>query len=483
MHEAFEGRQSCSLKLYDDPGPAHISHISCLPSELLNIVFDHYRGDRYLDSAPTDPLWTLLHVCQRWRDVAQEHSSLWCRINTLLPTTMTERTGIFDESSSVSRTCTVLERYLANSHTLPLDIRALWVFREACWRPVLELVWRHHARWRDVNIRGDNIQQLADVIRTSLSPGQSQVVMPLLRCLRKPEAHDGTLVVDLSCLIPLLHTPGLSCLELPALVAYTPPHGLPWAQITRYRGAAYSLGERQFILSYMPNLEVCDALEGTNKPSRGSAFPVWRFHRLRALGLEKGAEWLQNIEAPLLEVLRAPVPDHRPILNFLERTNCATLTTLSTVYGAREMGDGQLHQIILSCPALHTLVLSGLGDSPPDLFSLLADTPADTLPQLAVLRIDPWHYFTGDVLETFLQRVMRLVQRLLAREARRLRSVEFYVRLGSLLHSQLLRVSREVLGEESSVLTVYASDYFRLFYEDFQELIVCFSVLWSDAHC
>ncbi|KAL1685289.1 hypothetical protein GGG16DRAFT_98017 [Schizophyllum commune] len=460
-------------QLHRDHEAAHItSHISSLPTELLHLVFIHFRGDRHLDPLASDPVWKLLHVCQRWRDVAQAQSSLWSRINTVMQNWLFITVHLLCDRR-VALICTVLEHYLINSHDHPLDIDSLWLRNDAWWRPVVDLVWRHHARWRDVTVSGSGVEQLAEVARASLSMEPSQAVpLPLLRSFRK--ITQGA--VDLSCLAHIMQAPGLSVLKLCPDIAHAPPHALPWAQITRYQGASYSKEDLQFLLSYMPNLETC-AVQGDSRAS-GSLSPVrCQFLRLRALGLDSSDWCLPYLEAPVLEKLRSYAGDNRALLDFLTRSGRPSLTALSTAYGAQETGDIHLLQIIRLCPALRVLSLRAAGDSPTDIFALLVNAPADALPQLAVLLIEPWEDSpwvdsTADVSEAFVLRVMRSVQRLVTRETCRLQSVVIYADQERPLHTQALSISREVLGDDSGVLSVYTDfgSYWGLEKNHFREL-------------
>ncbi|KAL1719112.1 hypothetical protein EV715DRAFT_290554 [Schizophyllum commune] len=467
---------------YYDHEAAHItSHISSLPTELLHLVFIHFRGDRHLDPLASDPVWKLLHVCQRWRDVAQGQSSLWCRINTVMQKWLMITVHPLSDRH-VALICKVLERYLINSHDHPLDIDSLWICQDSWWRPVVELLCRHQARWRDVTVRDSGVEQLVKVAKASLSVESSQAVpLPLLRSFRK--ITQGA--VDLSCLAQIMQAPGLSILKLCPDVAHAPPHALPWAQITRYQGASYSKEGRQFLLSYMPNLESC-AVQGDSRAS-GSLSPVrCQFLRLRALGLDSSDWCLPYLEAPVLEKLRSYAGDNRAILNFLTRSGRPSLAALSTAYGAQETGDNHLLQIIRLCPALRVLSLRAAGDSPTDIFALLANTSVPVLSQLAVLLIEPWEDSpwvdsTADVSEAFVRRVMRFVQRLVARETCRLQSVVIYADEERPLYSQALSISREVLGAASGVLTVCIDfeSYWGYEKEHFRELDVRFRIFSS----
>ncbi|KAI5888538.1 uncharacterized protein SCHCODRAFT_02551437 [Schizophyllum commune H4-8] len=445
-------------QLHYDHEAAHItSHISSLPTELLHLVFIHFRGDRHLDPLASDPVWKLLHVCKRWRDVAQAQSSLWCRINTVMQKWLMFTAHPLSDRR-VALICKVLERYLINSHDHPLDIDSLWIFPDSWWCPVVELVWRHHTRWRDVTVRGSGVEQLAEVARASLSMESSQAVpLPLLRSFRK--ITQGA--VDLSCLAQIMQAPGLSVLKLCPDIAHAPPHALPWAQITRYRGTPYSKEGHEFLLSYMPNLETC-AVQGDSRASDSLSPVRCQFLRLRALGLESSDWCLRYLEAPVLEKLHSYAGDNPALLDFWTRSGRPSLTALSTAYGAQETGDIHLLEIIRLCPALRFLSLRAAGDSPTDIFTLLADAPADVLPQLAVLLIEPWEdspwvESAADVSEAFVLRVMQSVQRLVTRETCRLQSVVIYADQERPLHAQALSISREVLGADSGVLSVYTN--------------------------
>ncbi|KAI4520531.1 hypothetical protein K525DRAFT_240193 [Schizophyllum commune Loenen D] len=458
-------------QLHYDPGSAYpVSYVSSLPTELLNLVFTHYRGDRSIHPSASDPIWTLLHVCWRWRDIAQEQSSLWCRINTFSRTSTRPDFHSFSDRR-VSLVCNVLERYLVNSHDHPLDIDCFWLCRDVSWRPVLELLWRHHARWRDITVRGSGAEQLAEVARASLSVESTQVPLPPLRSFRTLAPAP----VDLSCLAHILQAPGLSILRLRSIVLDAPPDALPWAQITHYQGASHTHAEHHFLLSYMLNLESCDVLGPS--PAFGSSNPARRrYPRLRALGHDRSDLCLRYMEAPMLEKLRSRAKDNRLVFNFLTHSGFPNLTTLITAFGVDGMGDGHLHQIIRLCPALRVLSLRAEGDHLLDIFFLLADPPPDVLPELAVLLIEPWKKYAVDASEGFARRAIRLVHRLLMRERRRLHSVEFHSEAGCLMHTQILSISREVLGDDSGVLSV-CTDFnwrSRIDNEHFRELDVRF---------
>ncbi|KAL1682518.1 hypothetical protein EV122DRAFT_287138 [Schizophyllum commune] len=462
-------------QLHHDHEAAHTtSHISSLPTELLHLVFIHFRGDRHLDPLASDPVWKLLHVCKRWRDVAQAQSSLWCRINTVMQKWLMFTAHSLSDRR-VALICKVLERYLINSHDHPLDIDFLWLCPDSWWRPVVELFWRHHVRWRDVTVRGCGVEQLAKVARTSLSVETPQVPLSSLRSFRKISRG----AVDLSCLAQILQASGLLILKLCPDVSSAPPYALPWAQITRYQGTAHSEGGDQFFLSYMPNLETC-AVQGNSRAS-GSLTPArCQFLRLRALGLDSSRSdcCLRYMEAPVLEKLRSWPGENCTLLDFLTRSGCSSLTALSTAYGTHGTGDGHLLQIIRLCPTLRVLALRGVGGSPTDIFSFLADARANILPQLAVLLVKPWDDSTADVSEGFVRRVMRLVQRLLARETCRLQSVVFYAGRSSVLHAQALCISREVLAAHSGIMSVYTDleSYNRSKKEHFRELEAFFFI-------
>ncbi|KAI5888533.1 uncharacterized protein SCHCODRAFT_01182790 [Schizophyllum commune H4-8] len=421
------------------------------------MVFIYYRGNRHLDPVASDPIWTLLHVCQRWRDVAQDQSSLWCRIeaNALSNTVLKGH----PEESRIALTCTVLGRYLANSHNHPLDI-CIGDFQEVCWRPVIELIWDHHPRWRHVDVAFSGIELLAEVARASLPLGVSQVPMPLFKCLRIE-----SFVVDLPCLAPVLSASGLRHLELDTSVTGALAHVLPWSQITRYRGAAYADGG-QFLLSYMPNLEICEVLAdqhpGDNlRTSSQLESPVCPMSRLRVLSLEGLAGLcLRSIEAPSLEKLRINVYDHSHLLAYVKRSGLATLSTLSTECGVDGMGDHRLREILLSCPALRVLALHCEGAPPTDIFALLAEDASKILPRLAVLHIVPWPYTVqcnpGQVeTEAYFRRLLHVAKCLLAQEDRSLRSVEMSViTQHSSVPDVVRRVAKDVLGDHVYVLTL-----------------------------
>ncbi|KAL1758486.1 hypothetical protein FB107DRAFT_271902 [Schizophyllum commune] len=460
-------------RLHHDHEAAHTtSHISSLPTELLRLVFIHFRGDRHLDPSASDPVWKLLHVCKRWRDVAQAQSSLWCRINTVMQNWLMITVHPLSDRR-VALICKVLERYLINSHDHPLDIDSLWICQDSWWRPVVELLCRHQARWRDVTVRDSGVEQLVKVAKASLSVESSQAVpLPLLRSFRK--ITQGA--VDLSCLAQIMQAPGLFILKLCPDIAHAPPHALPWAQITRYQGASYSKEGHQFLLSYMPNLKTC-AVQG-NSRAPDSLSPVrCQLLRLWSLGLDSSDWCLPYLEAPVLGKLRSYAGDNRALFDFLTRSGRPSLTALSTAYGAQETGDDHLCQIICLCPALRVLSLRAAGDSPTDIFALLANTSAPVLSQLAVLLIEPWEDSpwvdsTAAVSERFVLRVMQFVQRLVTRETCRLQSVVIYTDQERPVHDQVLSISRHVLGAASGVLTVCTDfeSYWGYEKEHFREL-------------
>ncbi|KAL1682522.1 hypothetical protein EV122DRAFT_287140 [Schizophyllum commune] len=389
------------------------------------MVFIHYRGDRHLAPVASDPIWTLLHVCQRWRDI--------------------EAAALINSVQNGPLTCTVLGRYLANSHAYPLDIQ-IGSLDNVCWRPVLELIWDHHSRWRHVAVYFSRIEQLAEVARASLPLGGSQ-------CFRINSYY----VVDLPCLAPILSASGLRHLELDASIIGATAHVLPWAQITRYRGTAYADGGQEFLLSYMPNLEICEVLadrDHDNLQTSGQS-PVYPMSRLRVLSLEGSTgSCLQSIEAPVLEKLRINVYDHSHLLAYVRRSRLATLTTLSTECGVDEMGDHRLREILLSCPALRVLALRCEGAPPTDIFALLAEDASKILPQLAVLHIVPWPYSGQDGSVAYYRRVLHVAKCLLDQENRSLRSVEMSVPHKTPVPDFVMRVAKDVLGDDVCALTL-----------------------------
>ncbi|KAL1758489.1 hypothetical protein FB107DRAFT_206884 [Schizophyllum commune] len=439
------------------------------------MVFIYYRGNRHLDPVASDPIWTLLHVCQRWRDVAQDQPSLWCRIKASALSDSVLKGHL--EEYRIALTCTVLGRYLDNSHNHPLDIY-IEDFEKVRWRPVLELIWDHHSRWRHVDVAFSGIELLAEAARASLPLGVSQVPMPLLKRFRV-----DSFVVDLLCLAPVLSASGLRHLELDASVTGALAHVLPWSQITRYRGAAYADGG-QFLLSYMPNLEVCEVLADSDQHPGDNLrtsrqLPVCPMSHLRVLshaGLTSSC--LRSIEAPALEKLRINVYDNNHLLAYVRRSGLATLTTLSTECGVDEMGDHRLREILLSCPALRVLALRCQGAPPTDIFALLAEDACKILPQLAVLHIVPWPYSGQDGSVAYYRRVLHVAKCLLDQENRSLRSVEMSVPHKTPVPDFVMRVAKDVLGDDVCALTLSEWRGSHSVEKHFQE----FSSGWMDMY-
>lgn len=64
----------------------HSNHTNALPRDILVRIFDFYAENLWLDVnyLPFASLETLLLVCSRWRDVAEQHGAMWAKFHIVL---------------------------------------------------------------------------------------------------------------------------------------------------------------------------------------------------------------------------------------------------------------------------------------------------------------------------------------------------------------------------------------------------------------
>ncbi|KAL1749858.1 hypothetical protein FB107DRAFT_224851 [Schizophyllum commune] len=442
-----------------------IAPIRALPNEILSVIFEHYVGNRRLILAYRDPIWLLLHVSRVWRSVASNTPSLWTKIDTSRLTTYVPRVSNARlDSVDMRVVCTVLQSYLSNSSSLPLDI-FLYLWPDSRWKPVVEMIWAHRQRWRTLYCRGSRTDELEQVRQESPSAG-----LLLLRSYRY--ASDG-IAKDIAGQICLLPAPKLRILQLGGRVQ-TITQSLPWSQITCYRGPAVT-HDGQRILPLMVNLEICDIYMNLfDCAAWGDSAALCFCPRLRVLSLDRNYNehtCAAYICAPMLWQLRVSGADENPSY-FIEITarHGAALSTLSIGYG---YDDAVLYEILKNCPILHTLILrQTYYPTPPEptwklIFAQLKDDPA-MLSHLRVLKVAPTPNLNVERLCTQLADIMQLVQHLLALDTRRLQAVYLYVHNVDAACRMLGQTVTTVMDAVN--VTVHAREEYR-HEDDFKELV------------
>ncbi|KAL1705014.1 hypothetical protein EV121DRAFT_204605 [Schizophyllum commune] len=348
--------------------------VRALPNEILSVVFGHYVGNCRLILAYRDPIWLLLHVSRVWRSVASNTPSLWTKIDTSRMTTHVPREPIARlDSVDMRVVCTVLQSYLTNSSSLPLDIY-LYPWPDSRWKPVVEMLWAHRQRWRTLYCRGSRTDELEQVRQEMLLAG-----LPLLRSYR--HASDDV-AKDIAGQICLLHAPKLRILQFGGQVQ-TITQSLPWSQITCYRGPAVT-HDGQRILPLMVNLENCDiSLNLFDCAAWGKSTALCFCPRLRVLSFDSSNNAFTcapYISAPVLQKLCVSGADVNPSYFIgITARHGASLSTLNMGYGC---DDAVLYEILKNGAALHTLILRHANYRiPPEptrglIFAQLKDSPS-----------------------------------------------------------------------------------------------------------
>ncbi|KAL1714225.1 hypothetical protein EV715DRAFT_210018 [Schizophyllum commune] len=442
-----------------------IAPIRALPDEILSVVFEHYVGNRRLILAYRDPIWLLLHVSRVWRSVASNTPSLWTKIDTSRITTYVPRVPDARlDSVDMRVVCTVLQSYLSNSSSLPLDIY-LCLWPDSRWKPVVEMLWAHRQRWRTLYCRGSRTDELEQVRQDMPSAG-----LPLLRSYRYASDDIAKDIAGQICFLP---APKFRILQFGGRVQ-TITQSLPWSQITCYRGPAVT-HDGQRILPLMVNLEICDIYVNlSDRVAWGDSAALCFCPRLRVLSFDSSYNehtCAAYICAPMLWKLRVSGADENPSY-FIEITarHGAALSTLSVGYG---YDDAILYEILKDCPTLHTLILrQAYYRTPPEptwrlIFAQLKNDPA-MLSHLRVLKVAPAPSLSIEGLNAQLADIMQLVQHLLALDTRRLQAVYIYVHNVDAARRMLDQAYTTVMDTVN--VTVHAREEYR-HEDDFKELV------------
>ncbi|KAJ7467434.1 hypothetical protein B0H11DRAFT_2284386 [Mycena galericulata] len=271
---------------------------------LCEIFISVYSGAARVhnDIAVNVPPWTMGHICRSWRRSALSYPTLWSCVEISRSTSL--ETNMIETQLHLSRNAPLeIHWSFGDMHKSDPRLLGLVLAQSNRWRTIYlhqKLLWSGTLDWlRPVQDRLAQLETLV-VIGVDTFRKFSSVVFSSAPALRRI----------------LLTNPGS---ELPSPdVEFI---GLPWNQITHYRG---KYTNRLDVVTLAPNLATCTidaSICDNTRRDPGALLP-----HLQRLTLN-GSKILDRLTAPALHDLLMGSVDLDPLLPFIARSSC-TLTRL-----------------------------------------------------------------------------------------------------------------------------------------------------------